>query len=386
MIHKYLGLFAIVALFAFSVAYVHAGSGFENFCQKYPLHEECQDVRDGNFVIVKLPLERTAANTFCYMSEPQTYICQWHWNLEQWIKDTVPEVPPVGDETAQYELWLEEFLPLIEANKKVHTPQGSETEGFGELIDPEAEQSATDDRILDDFEECFGGQEQAGAFQAKYSIKKFEAIIKRFLTGDDKLAQECIAILKIKNFSNTAYPGMVINENTEPKTIKPELKMSAGTQVTPEKLKEQANVKLPDHYPDPYGTCKPRANDNLDRCANRGNSEPIISERVDLFIGKSAKSIYQKYLEKQAADILTAQDIKNLNAELNRLVCETAWKTSGYGGLSVNKWRTFLSDGWCDDKLDADFMKRTTLGKYESLEEAREHRIAIDKRIEAGRQ
>lgn len=345
-----IAILVMIGLFAFSMAYVYA-------------YEETVQLPSGDYL-------GWHAYAIVWNSH------DWEWHMVWGYGDILQSVEYPRNGTV--------VLPDIDADDPVQNVTDKVTSliakmnppadsiGIDDSIDATVvtpEDITADEKILDDFEKCFGGQEQAGAFQQEYSIQKFEAVFKRFLSGDDKLAQECIAILKIRNASNAAYPGMEIDGLGEAKTIIPELKMSKGTQVDKDKLEdEQKRIQYPPWYQNPYKEWTG---------VNRGNSEPVISEDAYVNLpdkstsGKTAKQILEEYNRKKAADITTEQDIRDFNADLDRIICETAWKTSGYGGLDISKWRIFLSDGWCNDKLDGVYFK----GELWDLADVIEHKL-----------
>jgi hypothetical protein len=290
-------------------------------------------------------------------SDMWTWSCDWTYQEKTALtipddEATTLELDPISD--TPIEDFLREIKIYLEETLKIEGEDDPSATGEGEQP---VETTEADEELLDQFEKCFGGQEQAFAFQQEYEFEKFVRQYLKYANNQAKLAEECIAIGTILNFSNSAYPMKVVREDTSAKTIIPELKMSIGQLATPEKIKEEADrITMPSWYQDPY---KPLTG------KNRGNSEPIVSDRVDLFVGKSASQILKDYQFKRAADILTQQDLTNIQAELNKVVCEIAWKTSGNGNLHISKWRIFLADGWCNDKVDTFFFK----GEHWKLED-----------------
>lgn len=302
-----------------------------------------------------------------------TFTCTVGWILDP---DTFNAIPDRVD--APEDMYIKQVAKILNETKIVPESEASSKPkpSTGQIhVDPSGKATVLPDdsleNILDGFEKCFGGQEQAYAFQMEYEFEKFVRQYLRDISNRDKLAEECIAVGKILNFSNTAYPGLVVREAVDIKTHFPELHMSKGLQVTPEKLEQEAErFEYPSWYANPYAEFPGK---------NRGVSEPIISDSaVNQFTGRSAQDIYQEYLAAQAANKITKKDIDRLNKDLHTTVCEIAWRTTGYGGLAVEKWRQFLQDGSCDELLSESFLLKTTNGKFSTLEEARDYRNSLD--------
>ena len=295
------------------------------------------------------------------------YACLWDWNIDQTVFKELEKI--FIDKGADYEAWLEEVIPLIEKNQLKEVPEDEVGTGIPVIpeeldVVPEGEE----EKFLSDFEKCFGGLEQSYAFQMEYEFEKFFRKYLRHLDSRDKLAEECIAIGHILELSNASYPGKVVREDTSVKTSSNELVMSKNAKVTEDKLKTEADVDYPPWYQNPYADWSG---------TNRGNSAPILDGESVVNIpdtkntGKNSKQILAEYHREKAASIITAEDIKRFNDELFSIVCTTAWKTSGYGGLAIVKWRIFLAEGDCDESLPRELIPKG----FNSFEEFREYKI-----------
>lgn len=137
---------------------------------------------------------------------------------------------------------------------------------------------------------------------------------------------------------------------------------------------------MPSWYVDPYGSCKTEMIEvkgvMIDKCDNRGASKPIIGDAVvnapyNANTGKTTIQILKEYRFAQAASVITPQDFANLQAKLDTKVCQIAWDTSGHGGRDITKWPLFLSDGWCNDKVEG-FMFRQTMMPLDEIIELKE--------------
>lgn len=251
-----------------------------------------------------------------------------------------------------------------------------------EIEEPEEQASSTTDidkKVLDDFEKCFGGLEQSYAFQMEYSFEKFVRQYLRDIGTRDKLAEECIAVSHILNYSNTAYPGLIVREDTSTKTTDFETRNFPQKSVTEEDIEQvEESIQYPPWYQDPYSEWTGK---------NRGTSEPIIGNATGNLMGreKTTAEIYAEYKAEKAAAILTDRDVANIAKQAQTTLCEIAFKTAGYGHLAIDKWRTMLLDGTCDGLLSEEFISKWRPG-FSSLDQVRDYRLSLDQEIEAGRQ
>lgn len=114
---------------------------------------------------------------------------------------------------------------------------------------------------------------------------------------------------------------------------------------------------------------------------NRGNPEPMISDNVNtgIFLGnQTSKQIMDKYREEQASNILTEQDITNNEFKQWESRCKIMWNTSGKGALTLSKWPMALASGFCDDKLESDWLMMNSNNRFDNVQMARDYRLQLD--------
>jgi hypothetical protein len=324
--------------------------------------------------VVTLPIDRPYQQMMCAESLPNedgwvTYECLWAWHVapegmlevEQIYEEGIID-SPVKQRIAEI---IEQFVgtgePEVEDEATVEFEVTEE-----EVVEEEVPELTLEEQALIDFEKCFGGIEQAGAFQQAYSFEKFERKFQRSLDNEDRLAEECVANILLRLQSNLSYPGLVIDEEQGFTETDISLKMSAGIQVDENKLEAEANrITMPSWYVDPYGTCQTEMIEvqgrMIDKCDNRGNEvdfgNAVVNVPNNELTGKTTNEILKAYQFEKAASLLTEQDFINLQAKLDTKVCEIAWDTSGQGGIDITKWPLFLSDGWCNDKVEGFYFK-----------------------------
>jgi len=337
-------------------------------------------------VIVKLPFDIPYANTSCskatFQTTEQFFVqlnCYWNWNISEENYIELRNVTS-SDEPRDPEEFIIALAEAIRAGLSADVEQETNDVIVEETTEPEEEVVLTiEEQALVDFEKCFGGIEQAGAFQQAYSFEKFERKYQRSLTGDDRLAEECVSNILLRLQANQSYPGLEIDPvdtGFTPTVI--ELKMSAGIQVDKDKLKAEENrIIMPSWYVDPYGTCQTEMIEvkgvMIDKCDNRGASKPIIGDAVvnapdNPNTGKTTAQILKEYRFAKAASLITPQDFANLQAKLDAKVCEIAYEGTGFGGTDITKWPLFLSNGWCNDKVEGFVFKQVMTPMDEIIE------------------
>jgi len=337
-------------------------------------------------VMVELPFDIPYANTSCqkatFQTTEQFFVqlnCYWNWNISE---ENYIELRnnTSSDEPRDPQEFIIALAEAIRAGLSADEEQETTDVVVKETTEPEEEVVLTiEEQALVDFEKCFGGIEQAGAFQQAYSFEKFERKYQRALSGDDRLAEECVSNILLRLQANTSYPGLEIDpvdQGFTPTVI--ELKMSAGIQVDEDKLQaEEDRIVMPSWYIDPYGTCKTEMIEVkgilIDKCDNRGASQPIIGDAVvnapdNANTGKTTAQILKEYRFAQAASIITPQDFANLQAKLDAKVCEIAYEGTGFGGIDITKWPLFLSNGWCNDKVEGFIYKQVMMPLDEIIE------------------
>jgi len=327
-------------------------------------------------VVVELPFDIPYSNTNCqeatFRTSEQFFVqlnCYWNWNISE---ENYIELRnnTSSDEPRDPQEFIIALGEAIRAGLSADEEQETTDVVVKETTEPEEEVVLTiEEQALVDFEKCFGGIEQAGAFQQAYSFEKFERKYQRSLSMDDRLAEECVSNIFLRLQANQSYPGLEIDPVDQGFTPTVHgLKMSAGIQVDEDKLQaEEDRIVMPSWYVDPYGACITEMIEVkgilIDKCDNRGASQPIIGDAVvnapdNPNTGKTTAQILREYRFVQAASIITPQDFANLQAKLDTKVCEIAWDTSGQGGIDITKWPLFLSDGWCNDKVEGFIFKQ----------------------------
>lgn len=276
--------------------------------------------------------QTNGAQTDCYLHYQKIHEFMVSENFSVQTED--PAIPKdVDDAVTQKieELKIEpEPEPVTEAEKL-----GITEETLEQLEEKRLELYGDPNELI---ERCLGGEEQSFAFQAKYSKedlrKRLEVLSDKetLTTADWKLIMECNAIDFLKAKANYELPGLVVEEDTTPKTLSGELIMSVDSFATPEKFK--ATQKAAEDYIDQHSWLK------IIR-------EPNWKEIDDV------KTTIQLSPEKQRSNIKTFEhQVLEALEEGQRQACQIAWEHSAAKGeMSIRNWRIMLLDGTCDDHI-----------------------------------
>jgi len=268
--------------------------------------------------------------------------CSWtdYFEVPLKIEDT-PFIVEMEQDQSAIETFMEmqkEIANLQEPEKEpVETEAeklGISEEAFQVLEEKREEQHGIRDKILD---ECIGGEEQAAAFQSRWSIEDVE---KRLLsiddwvnltTADKKTIGECRAIGITKNWANAAYPGLEIDEPGGFKALSTE-HLRTDIFATPEKMKaeEMESVKYIESMSwlraileEPFSSLR----------------DPAATYQRD------AAAIRHSEAEAERQQIKADEESLTQN-------CQMAWKMIGSGQSTPEWWPRILIDGTCDDEID----------------------------------
>lgn len=313
----------IIALFVLSIGFTSAyGQQVESL------------VMDGKrHLVVELPIQRQFEMGNCYMMNTTTFLCLVQWGVSQEAIDSIPQTPPFGVASPEYDFWIDNYIPMIESNPDVPIEQASETAGLMETIEddkPTALETLDPEvrRALDKLGICQFGDGNWAGIVANYT-REVPDELPIFTSGLDK--QPILAKLA-KSFEECKgkrdYPWLSQqNENryladllgldyygrdqtnfglddsrnyVEQKTASQEEKDFAAAESKKYMCNEEnLHLKLCSAYMELTGE-------------NRGNPEPIISDQDS----------YNQYLSDQAGSILTAQDYTNFLVKIKVLQCE----------------------------------------------------------------
>lgn len=150
-------------------------------------------------VVVELPIDRPFSFDSCGLliaSQGPTYSCVWNWTIDPEALITTSQ-PSLNNQTA-YDIWLEEILPLIEANPLLTPSDESvdETPEIDENVDeplPQTpEQKERADKILE-LNQCLRGFERdpaLGAFQADSEIEFYQNVTRQDILVRDNLGKD----------------------------------------------------------------------------------------------------------------------------------------------------------------------------------------------------
>ena len=158
-------------------------------------------------VLVSLPIDRPFSFDSCGLlvaTDGPAFSCVWSWTLDPEILALI-EQRPINNQTA-YDIWLEEVLPLLEANPLLTPSDETVDEGtdIDETVDeplPQTpEQKARADAILE-LNQCLRGFERdpaLGAFQADSEIEFYENVTRGQIAERDNLSknQPILKLLK----------------------------------------------------------------------------------------------------------------------------------------------------------------------------------------------
>jgi len=271
---------------------------------------------------VTLPLERPYESVNCSMfasgDSSVTYLCSWNWKVDPAVWELLV---PVKDESYDYNIWLDEILPIAE-NNPFQEPEDTQdsyivedetptTPDPFELLDPELQAA------IKSLGECRFGLEGWASFQAQINFtipdqlpiftsgldkdqvknrlaKAFEACR---IQQDYPLSAQWLNVYEADIFGmqeEAERPGSVLDE----RRLYEEQRLA-----TPEDIKAEADrVTYPDWYVNPYEELTG---------INRGNPIPIVDELL-----------YNEYLTAQAARDLNERDTERVYEEALKIQCQ----------------------------------------------------------------
>jgi len=297
-------------------------------CDKYPYIDECGFRTDGIYYGVKLPLERHPAQVIGYWSEKQVYTYDFYYGLEQWLKDSIPQPPPVGDETATYELWISENLGLIEANDPQPPGFGSESDGFEEQKtvpepDPLADLDPEVRKALSTLKICQLGIDEWKAIVPSYNLTTSdEAPIFKHLEKNQQLKQLALDYEECRGQQDYSWLSQQYNHtytaDQEGKKLALENRGLDETRYFPQK----------DATPENIADAETRASDFM--CSLAGKRQGLCSgdltgkNRGDPnYFSDAAVNLAREYAICQEANVQTDRDIRRNFINIQTLACDS---------------------------------------------------------------
>ncbi len=305
LIRKNLGVLAIAGLFAFSMVYVYA---------------EQQ-------VLVELPIDRPFAFDNCigfHNSGSFSWSCIWTWSISPEIEEQIQREPFAS--SADHEIWLQEILPLVEANPLPRADTIDEESITDETVDePEPTPFETLDpevrKALDKLGVCQFGDGVWSGIVANYT-REVPDELPIFTSGLDKkplLGKLAKSFEECKGKTNYPWLSQQYEDVYLADLIgldrfdRPELSFGLDERrlyeeqrtATPEEKQAEADrVVYPDWYINPYEELTGE---------NRGNPEPIISDH----------EAYNEYISDLAASIQTPADTERAYRNALIAMCDT---------------------------------------------------------------
>lgn len=259
---------------------------------------------------------------------------------------------------------LEKQFPSEPEPEPTEAEQAGITEETQKLLDEKRIEQHGEDESK--FERCLGGQDQAYAYQSEYDEvdlrKRLQEIEKKetLTTADWLTIKHCDAIDLVRQTANATHPGLVVREDTSPKSEagNPEVlkKLSVGAAlaaaaesdvatryVTDQKISDaqsdaakwicsQSHLKATFERDYPH-LCPPEVPQGTEE------SEIVTTDtRTEAEQAREAKKLRD---EKKQERILAWKE-----------VCQKAWVNSaGEGKKSISHWRVPLIDGTCDPHI-----------------------------------
>ncbi|MCK5600938.1 hypothetical protein KAR91_03655 [Candidatus Pacearchaeota archaeon] len=370
-------------------------------------------------VLVELPIDRPFETENCVIyGFSETYVamdCQWIWRTTPEAVTAIQSNPlEVGED---FDVWLEEVIPLVEDNPyhevesdlEEDAPTTNGTTPQTELEIPKTER----DVALDTLDQCLHGIGPWAALVPEQEIEFYQNKTREQFAIKDNLSKNVVVrdILKAieacdgareyvlkgnigaVELNKAAADSLGVDylgrsENQTFRGNQPSLGYAIENTATKEKIEAEAKRAA-------EWVCAPERK-HLRLCVtdpftgiNRGNSEPIISDSASTGIfldNRTAIDIMENYREVKAASIITQQDRENQITKAQVFACQNDWESSGRGAISTQWWTDNLLSGFCDDKLESEWLMKHSNNRFDNVKSARDYRLQLDVVIQSGRE